>query len=360
MPTTVNARGEVVSSSFRNDKNKESSVGGGISFEQSFSNDGGMGSVGNAGSTYSQRKSVGDAESTGQRSNAGSSPDRSQTLRTPDSSSSRRSRGGDDNAVPLKGMSTTLLLRVKGQVHPLETCNLLLGRGPLLGVLDRFVLPLKPAFVPPLPLNVTSSHIEPPAFEPKTKILQFTVDLQRHSEVRAVGEEVLLDIFRSLLDSAPITEYARGCMNMPSASGAKSAEKDKAKKTIGIYFHELSKPRSSTEPESATPRSLQLLDATNRAESVESMPLLLHSAKKLSVDVFSHVAALSETRRVREAERLRQDEELEKVTKSAFAHADFVELSSEILRNTMFNLMQEAAFAEFPIFADPLKFMMKK
>ena len=38
---------------------------------------------------------------------------------------------------------------------------------------------------------------------------------------------------------------------------------------------------------------------------------------------------------------------------------DFVDLTAEILRNTMFNLMQEVTYDEFPVDAEPLAFYHK-
>lgn len=45
---------------------------------------------------------------------------------------------------------------------------------------------------------------------------------------------------------------------------------------------------------------------------------------------------------------------------AALTQGEFVPLVGDILRNTIFNLMQEAIFDEFAVQAEPIKFMMKK
>ena len=46
--------------------------------------------------------------------------------------------------------------------------------------------------------------------------------------------------------------------------------------------------------------------------------------------------------------------------KTALLRPDILELASDVLRNTMFNLVQEASYEEFSIDAEPLKYMIKK
>ena len=52
----------------------------------------------------------------------------------------------------------------------------------------------------------------------------------------------------------------------------------------------------------------------------------------------------------------------EKAERAAVALRDgaFVDLAAEILRNTMYNLMQEAACDEFSIDSEPLAFVLKE
>jgi hypothetical protein len=46
--------------------------------------------------------------------------------------------------------------------------------------------------------------------------------------------------------------------------------------------------------------------------------------------------------------------------KAAICDGEFLELAGDILRNTMFNLIQEAAFGDFAIDADPHKFVLRR
>jgi hypothetical protein len=44
----------------------------------------------------------------------------------------------------------------------------------------------------------------------------------------------------------------------------------------------------------------------------------------------------------------------------ALTQEDFLDVCGDFLRNTMYNLMEEALYDEFPVWADPLKFVIKK
>jgi hypothetical protein len=44
----------------------------------------------------------------------------------------------------------------------------------------------------------------------------------------------------------------------------------------------------------------------------------------------------------------------------ALAQSEFVSIASNVLADTMFNLMQEVLFGEYVIDAEPIKFMMKE
>ena len=359
--------------------------GGGISFEEPGGSEffGGAGGLGGGGSGL-RRGGDGDLSQTSTHSAAPGqgSPEARSTLRTPDSGSSRigrsrsREREEGHSVAPLLGQLTTLLVRVKAVVLPLETCASLLGRGPTLGLLENFVPPAAPAFVAPLPFMVVKGRADPPAFEPKTRVLQFSVDGSRHREVRSVGEEVLFSLFRSVLDSSAVTEYAREALALPPAAAANPATHAAAKPRpvpakVGVYFAEID---PSSEP---AKRALALaaagdLDAAaataaQQPAGGESLPLLLLPPKTLGPDALSQASAgagagasASPARKARDAQRILKEEALEASTRAALAQPGFADLAGEILRNTMFNLMQEAAFDEFPVFAEPHGFFTVK
>ena len=54
-----------------------------------------------------------------------------------------------------------------------------------------------------------------------------------------------------------------------------------------------------------------------------------------------------------------EDDENDKKLKEAILRPNFADLASDIMRNTMYNLLQEAAFEEFPIAQEPLSFAIK-
>jgi len=387
MPTTVNAKGQVLAS-YRSDGGKgldgaggssQLLGGGGISFEQS--GDGGMGGVaaGGSGTALGSRRegdglSQASTHSHGQ-STAGGSPDGRSTVRTPDSGVSRRSRSRerDESAAsaPLLGQLTTLVVRIKGVVLPLETCAALLGRGPSLGLLENFAPAATLDFIPPLPLIVVKGKPDPPAYEPKTRVLQFSVEPTRHAEVRCVGEEVLFSLFRSAVDSTAVTEYVREAMGMAPAAAANPASHAAGKPParaarVGVYFAEISQSEaakralvaaSGPEPPSSTTQEQE--------QEQESLPLLRLPLKALDSAALgagagAGASSSSPARRAREEQRLRKEAALAASTRAAFAQPGFADLAGEILRNTMFNLMQEAAFDEFPVFADPIQFLSKQ
>ncbi len=57
----------------------------------------------------------------------------------------------------------------------------------------------------------------------------------------------------------------------------------------------------------------------------------------------------------------RREEQFQQTTQFLLANEPgFVELMSDVLRNTVFNLVQEASFGEFPIDSDPISFVLKR
>lgn len=361
MPTTVNARG-VLLSSFRNGEKMQGGGGGGggggvggggISFE-SF-NEGGT--AGGGSMALPPSRSL-DAESVGSRGSRASSGS---------SRRSRGSRGEDESANNLRGNSTVLVVRLKGQVHGLETCNRLLGRGPLLGVIDSFLVPPMPAFIAPLPLDVARP---PAAAYAPSKLTSLEIERARHAEVRNVCEEVAFDLFRSLLGAFPVTEYTRQVMGMrPAAAAKEPAPVPRVASTVGIFFRELS--ASGGEEGVAGAERVEEVDGdvagivpeeeaqAAGTERVETLPLLLLPQRAVGEGVDLASSLSSPSRRQREEERKRKELLMDAAATAALGDADFVDLASEILRNTFFNLLSEAAADEFSIFSEPLKFMMR-
>ena len=394
MPTTVNARGQLLTSfraesaTTQHNVSREASLmggggGGGISFEQEGTSTLREGSTGagprnsRPGGGLEGEQSF--ASASGIQSKGSGSPDRG-SLRTPESQGSRLSRNRDrdeHNPAPLRGIQTTLLVRIRAQVLPFETAAALMGRGPSLGLLERFVPPASLAFIPPVPLNIIYGKPDPPAFESKNKVLQFAVDAPRHSEVRAVEEDVLFSLFRSVLSSTAVTEDLRECLGMPPAAAAnpkshaaatvRAAAKSPAK--LGVYFAEVSTSPAAHRALAAGAASAPAAAASSQTN--ETMPLLVLPPRRLGADVLKPAAdsscvvgpsgsPFSPTKRHREEQRLQREEALINSTRVALATPGFADLAGEILRNTMFNLMQEAVHDEFSVFSDPITFLMPK
>jgi hypothetical protein len=62
----------------------------------------------------------------------------------------------------------------------------------------------------------------------------------------------------------------------------------------------------------------------------------------------------------KEAKELFRKEKLRECAKIALQGEEFVSCVDEILRNTFFNLIEEASYSEFAIDAEPIKFVIKK
>ena len=409
MPTTVDAQGRLVSA-FRTDKQDHNGVGvnshtgsfagmggGGISFDDPHTPSLSLSVAASTMAAMRRGPGLAEASESTAATGAGSSPERS--VRTPESGGSRgsrRSRRGEEEAPPaLKGLSTTLLVRVKAAVFPVETVAHLLGRGPLRGLLSTFAPQSEVSFIPALPLGYTTSYQEPEGFIPKTNVLHFSVSPERQGEVRAVTEEALFDIFRSLLSSATVQEYTREAVGLPAAAAAAStggaAAAPSLSSTLGIYFGEVSAsprakaalagvlpipppPRSAPGVAAAAtgpPTRLPEREATEATsllllppQPLPSSALALPPAPASSSPSFSPSSSPSRlpatVRRLRDVQRVAREEKLDAAFRAAAAHADFVPLAADILRNTMLNLVQEAVFDEFSVFGEPLELLERR
>ena len=119
------------------------------------------------------------------------------------------------------------------------------------------------------------------------------------------------------------------------------------------YFSNLSdnsQSSSRVDPKSLNVRQQTLLMLDSSA--VDDIECLTSAAQTIQ--------NLARGSRDRALAQRKKDDLLNSRMNSAMTQGDFVPLVGEILRNTIFNLMQEAIYDEFPVMAEPLKFVMKK
>jgi len=104
------------------------------------------------------------------------------------------------------------------------------------------------------------------------------------------------------------------------------------------------------------PETLLYLESLRQQaqEEEEKQKLKLHTAAVL----IQRVVARGRAARKAAANKRKciEDERVQR----ALCQAGFMELTADILANTMFNLMQEASYGEFSVMAEPIKFMLKK
>jgi hypothetical protein len=90
-----------------------------------------------------------------------------------------------------------------------------------------------------------------------------------------------------------------------------------------------------------------------------------NNANAADADAKSKAAAILAIQRIargtaaREAAAQRREGFIEEQARLALAQDGFIDIVGDILRNTMFNLLQEASFGEFAIQEEPLKFVLK-
>ena len=179
-----------------------------------------------------------------------------------------------------------------------------------------------------------------------------TMDDKTQFEVRCVSEVVINDIFKSLLDSEDVGEYLQDVFNeADSRSVAVSKAKGAGGATItvdgtlsidtnlvgnpvyGVYFDEVG-VKGGAEAGARTKATTASVDTKEDDQFDEEIPF--------------------------PSEMTEADKEKQEQAAAALRDGTFIDLASEILRNTMYNLMQEAACDEFSVDAEPLAFMVKE
>jgi hypothetical protein len=183
--------------------------------------------------------------------------------------------------------------------------------------------------------------------------------------VRNVSEDVLFSVMRSLLDASAVTEYVREALALPPAAAAnaetRAAQRPSSRPPkIGVYFGELSDSLPARRALAAATAATTATDSLPSTTAVDTLPLLTLPPKYMTPQHIETSIQLSSAgspqKRAREESRFRKEEHLNVSVRAAMCSPGFSDMAGDILRNTMLNLMQEAAFDEFNVFADTIEF----
>lgn len=206
------------------------------------------------------------------------------------------SRGGSRNGdVPtLLGPSAVVILRLRGEVFTVPATTKLLALGPRQDLMKGFLMPLTIPFVvpapylpPPVEVNhnailedpddaeafstfsgsagsgsrtkTASSAASPVRKQPNRMVVNKAPDVKREPEIRDVTEEVLFDVFRSILTLESVKEYASAVLDDAARASATTggvrfdpqAEEGEELSTplvndpvYGVYYQDILPPKS--------------------------------------------------------------------------------------------------------------------
>jgi hypothetical protein len=172
-------------------------------------------------------------------------------------SDSRRS-GNAASQATLLGPPSVLIVRLVGDVFPLETTKALIERNPALGVVSEFVVPENSAFIPP----VGQKFFDPNYIEAQRKLqskgkVNLSLIRDRDGELRSITETIADSIFKAVLSTTAVREYCRSTLSgmneyaveVPGSSHGQTAlpgnagkgDKDSLASNVsyGVYFREI-------------------------------------------------------------------------------------------------------------------------
>lgn len=181
-------------------------------------------------------------------------------------SDSRRSGLGTTQQVSL-GAPSVLIVRLRGDVFPIETTKSIIERNKELDILSEFVVPESQAFVPP----VGQKFFDPVYLEAQKALhsrgkVNFSLIKNRDAELRGITEVIADALFKSILTTSSIKDYCRGTLSgvnefavdIPDSSygrtslpaNAESGQKDRRDDgshvavlsdnvSYGVYFREI-------------------------------------------------------------------------------------------------------------------------
>jgi hypothetical protein len=172
-------------------------------------------------------------------------------------SDSRRS-GNNASQATLLGPPSVLIVRLQGEVYPIETTKSVIQRNPALDVLSEFVVPESPVFIPP----VGQKYFDPTYIESQRALrskgkVNLSLIRDRDAELRGITEVVADALFRDILNATHTREYTRATLagindravEIPGSSHGKTllagnaatvdANKLCDNVSYGLYFHEI-------------------------------------------------------------------------------------------------------------------------
>jgi hypothetical protein len=172
-------------------------------------------------------------------------------------SDSRRS-GNTASQATLLGPPSVLIVRLVGDVFPLETTKAIIERNPALGVVSEFVVPENAAFIPP----VGQKFFDPNYIEAQKTLhskgkVNLSLIRDRDGELRSITETIADSIFKAVLNTTAVKEYCRNtlsgvnefALDVPGSSHGQTAlpgnagrgDKDALASNVsyGVYFREI-------------------------------------------------------------------------------------------------------------------------
>ena len=309
------------------------------------------------------------------------SPTGSRTSRGMLGSTSMRRSKSEEPKSDLKGRSNCFILRLRGMVVPYQTlCALFkdrhrpneIGARKDSTFIQDFFVPPSAKFIAPISTNTFMADSETDEAPPKVRIANVFDSLSpaHQFEVRSVSEMVITDLFRNLLNSEQVAKYTEEVLEEASSRDLEIAKKKRGisgtlevegpldeelrisgNPVYGMYFDELLKTNATDTAGGDNEGEVTDNTLANRNEQELDQDDLAEEG----IDGFD--AEIPFPRDTLSG--MNPGTGVTEKVEMALRSNDFVDLTAEILRNTMFNLMQEVTYDEFPVDAEPLAFYHK-
>jgi hypothetical protein len=386
MPSTITVDGKVKMGATYSKTQQflEEGSGKGVNFENSF-----------AGGSLTASGVAGEA-SLANDSKSGSRGANSQSSKIGGSGLMSRNRNRtEDSRKNVHGASNTYIIRIRGFILPYETTYRLFGSmggtGVIPGLKHQVVRPAsdyvsgetnEPAsmcdfFVPPnqefIPFITSATFVGDDGTGPvKSKLANALskINATKEFEMRDITQTIMQDLFRSTLGAGVTTEYLDEVVKEVAASSVKTEiiNDTSIVSTATLQVKGSHNQRTQIEGHAMTGFYFDDIRSALNVTNAPMHPGLIASQEEtgLSIEVDDgddpELVALDADDDIsissydKVVNKLEKNSDGDKKMQQAFQSPDFSTLAMDILRNTMYNLMQEAAYDEFAIVAEPLKF----
>jgi cilia- and flagella-associated protein 65 len=306
-----------------------------------------------------------------------------------------RNRNKSENTKNLRGNSTTSIIRIRGFVLPYETTYKLFdqmgGHGVMQGIhkdIDKnaesvsklpatmadFFVPPNPKFIPYITSATFLGGNEEAPQKSKLANALSKINPQKEFEIRDISQVIMHDLFRSIVSSGSVKEYVTEVINDVAESSVKTEimngssvintatlqvqgdlnanVKLTGRPMNGFFIDDI---RASLKMQNSAISDLieESLTATNNSDK-----LVIETNEDPELASVDEYSLTSSVKRELSAIEIKKEETAK--MQLALSQPHFCSLTAEILRNTMYNLMQEASFDEFPITAAPLTFAIRE